>query len=397
MCTLTFDEAKRLVLCHYSENGYSKNRWYRVKSILKRLDELLSPRGPVHGMEGIEAFIRQRGLPYGTACDFRRLASMIFTAMETGTVNSDNIRAFKAHSLRSSEFRFQLGNYISLQIKQGKAPSTIHFEEWANRGMLVYLESMGVTKFSDILPMHLLNYQKLKIPSFTQSTGQGMIYRIRHFLEYLILEGKVHPTLLPCIQSRIMQREQVVSVLSEQQRLTLMSMPKPITVKEAREKAVILCALRLGLRRSDIYKLKLEEIDWERQRISLVQRKTRQPLVLPLPQEVGETIADYILHFRPECKSEFVFLSLRAPYGAIKGNDVIAKRLDDPPASKGYHILRRTCATYLMNNGIGAQTIMNILGQQSPSSLNCYLNLDKGMMEQNSLRLDIVGLPEVLS
>lgn len=245
--------------------------------------------------------------------------------------------------------------------------------------------------------MHLLNYQKLRIPSYAQSTAQAMIYRIRHFIKYLILEDKVSPTLLPCIQSRVMQKESVPTTLTEPQRLTLMNLPKPTTIRDARDNAVILCALRLGLRKSDIYKLKLTEIDWERKRISLVQKKTHQPLVLPLPQDVGTAIADYILNFRPDCPSAFVFISLRAPYSAITGADVIEQKLENHPTSNGYHILRRTCATSLLNNGIGAQTIMNVLGQQDMSSLDRYLSLDKSKMEQNSLGLAAVGLPEVLS
>jgi len=117
---------------------------------------------------------------------------------------------------------------------------------------------------------------------------------------------------------------------------------------------------------------------------------------LPLLQDVGNAIADYILHFRPKCTSAFVFISLNAPYRAIKGGSLLEKKLESPPASKGYQILRRTCATNLLNNYIGAQTIIDVLGHQDPSSLDCYLSLDKNRMGQNSLRLGPIGLPEVL-
>jgi integrase/recombinase XerD len=118
--------------------------------------------------------------------------------------------------------------------------------------------------------------------------------------------------------------------------------------------------------------------------------------VLPLPQDVGNAIANYILNFRPACPSAFIFISLRAPYTAITGAGIIEQRLGSHPISYGYHILRRTCASCLLNNGIGVLTIMNVLGQQDLSSMDRYLNLDKSRMEQNSLRLDAVGLPEVL-
>lgn len=397
MSTLRVNEAMKLILQFYSENGYSKARFSDAINTLLQLEEVLSLGTFSHDMEGIEAFIRQQELPYYAACDLRHFSSMVFCAIATGTIASPFIRAPKASCIHSCEYISELECYVSLLRKQGKARSTVNFEIWANRELLAYLESIGITRFNDISTIHLLNYQKLKIPRFAQSTAQATIYRIRHFIKYLILEDKVSPTLLPCIQSKVMQKEHVTSILTEEQRLTLMNLSKPTTVKEARDNAVILLALRLGLRKSDIYRLKLTEIDWERQRISLVQQKTRQPLVLPLPQDAGNAIADYILNFRPDCPSAFVFISLRAPYGAIGGKDILEQRFESPPVSKGYHILRKTCASYLLNNGIGAQTIMNVLGQKDLSSLDCYLSLDKNRMEQTSLGLAAVGLPEVLS
>ncbi len=397
MSTLRIEDAKKLVLFYYSENGYSKIRLKAAKKVLLQFDGALSQGGSSHDMEGIETFIRQQGLTYNASCDLRHFASKVFVAMETGTIDCSTVRAPRAPYLNSGEYLSEIDRYVSLLKKQGNARSTVTFEIWANRDLLAYLESIGITRFAEISTTHLLNYQKLKIPTYAQSTAQAMIYRIRHFLKYLILEDKVSPTLLSCIQSRVMQKESVPTTLTEPQRLTLMNLPRPTTVKDARDNAVMLCALRLGLRKSDIYRLKLTGIDWGRQMISLVQKKTRQPLVLPLPQDVGNAISDYILNFRPDCPSAFVFISLRAPYGAIGGNGVLEQKFESPPASKGYHILRRTCASYLLNNGIEAQIITNVLGQQDMSSLDRYLSLDKKKMELTSLGLAAVGLPEVLS
>jgi site-specific recombinase XerD len=397
MSTLRVDEAIQLVLRYYSENGYAKRCFTKAKRVLLQLDEALSLGTFKHDMEGIETYISQQELTYNASCDLRHLASKVFGAMATGTIDCSNVMAPRPPSLSSVEYVSELECYVSLLKKQGKARSTVNFEIWANRGLLAYLESIGIIGFADISTIHLLNYQKLRIPSYAQSTGQATIYRIRHFLKYLILEDKVSPTLLPCMQSKVMQKESVTTILTDTQRHTLMNLPEPTTAREARDKAVILCALRLGLRKSDIYQLMLTEIDWGRQRISLVQRKTRQPLVLPLPQDVGNAIADYILNFRPECPSAFVFISLHAPYRAIIGKDIVEQKLESPPASKGYHILRRTCASHLLNYGIGTQTIINVLGHQDMSSLDCYLSLDQNKMQQTSLGLAAVGFPEVLS
>ncbi len=397
MSTLKIDEAIQLVLHYYSENGYSKSRWRKARKILSQLNEALLQETFSYDMEGIETFIRQQELSYNAACNLRHFASKILGAMATGTIDCSFVMAPRPPCLSSSEYISEIECYESLLMKLGKASSTVNCEIWANLAFLTYLESIGIIRFADISTVHLLNYQKLRLPTYAQSTVQVIIRCIRHFLKYLALEEKIEPTLLACLQSKVLQKKSVTTVLTEAQRLALMNLPKPTTVKEARDKAVIVCALRLGLRKSDIYKLKLTEIDWEKQRISLVQKKTREPLVLPLPQDVGNAIADYILNFRPDCPTAFVFISLYGPYRKIIGMDVIRQNIETPLPSKGYHILRRTCATYLLNKGVGAQTIINILGHQNPSSLDCYLSLDKSKMEQNSLGLGAIGLPEVMS
>ena len=283
MSTLRLDEAMQLVLHFYSENGYTKARRNAARKVLSQLNGALSLGTFSHDMEGIETFIRQQDLLYYAACDLRHFASMVFDAMTTGSVVCTNVMAPRPPCLSSVEYVSELGCYESLLKKQGKASSTINFEIRANSALLSYLESIGIIRFADISTMHLLNYQKLRLPTYAQSTGQATIYRIKHFLKYLILDDQVSPTLLPCMQSKVMQKESVTTILTDEQRLTLMNLPKPTTIKEARDNAVILCALRLGLRKSDIYKLKLADVDWERQKISLVQKKTREPLVLPLP------------------------------------------------------------------------------------------------------------------
>jgi len=270
MSTLRLNEAIQFVLHSYSENGYSKVRKSVAKKVLLKLDEILSLGTFSPDMEGIETFIRQQNLPYNVGCELRHFAYMVFCAMETGTCDYSIVRRPKSSYLNSIEYITELADYISLLKKEGKAHSTICFEMWVNCELLVYLESIGITRFADISKVHLLNYQKLRISSYAQSTSQAVIYRIRHFLKYLILEKKINPTLLLCMQSKVKQKESVPTILTEEQRLTLINLPKAKTVKEARDNAIILCGLRLGLRKSDIYKLKFKEIDWERQIISLV-------------------------------------------------------------------------------------------------------------------------------
>ena len=61
-----------------------------------------------------------------------------------------------------------------------------------------------------------------------------------------------------------------------------------------RDYAMVLLAARYGLRISDIIGLRFCNLDWENNRISLVQQKTGKRVTLPLSEEVGGAIIEYL-------------------------------------------------------------------------------------------------------
>jgi integrase len=80
-----------------------------------------------------------------------------------------------------------------------------------------------------------------------------------------------------------------------------------------RDYAIILLAVRLGLRSSDIANIKFDNILWEQNIIRLVQFKTDKEIELPLLPEVGNAIIDYLKYSRQESDEPFVFLTVRSP------------------------------------------------------------------------------------
>ena len=80
-----------------------------------------------------------------------------------------------------------------------------------------------------------------------------------------------------------------------------------------RDFAILLLLARLGLRAGEVIALQLDNIDWDAGFIT-VRGKTRRESRMPLPQEVGEAIADYLYSSRPRCKARHVFIRLRAPH-----------------------------------------------------------------------------------
>ena len=77
-----------------------------------------------------------------------------------------------------------------------------------------------------------------------------------------------------------------------------------------RDRCIILIALELGLRESDIILLKFEEIDWEADQIHFIQKKTGKEITVPLLPDIGNALMDYILHERPNHCDDYPFVFL---------------------------------------------------------------------------------------
>ena len=96
-----------------------------------------------------------------------------------------------------------------------------------------------------------------------------------------------------------------------------------------RDYAMLLLASRLGLRVSDLRTLRLDDLDWGASTIGFTQSKTSVPLRLPISEEVGEALIDYLRFGRPKTEHREVFVTLPRPVGPFAED------------AKLYHVVNR--------------------------------------------------------
>ena len=166
-----------------------------------------------------------------------------------------------------------------------------------------------------------------------------------------------------------------------------------------RDYAIILLICRLGLRGVDVKGLRLADLDWSANRISVVQAKTGRRVQLPLLKDVGWAIIDYVRDGRPASDCPEVFLRHSAPIGPFSDQDhlhqILVKharlahvRLGEE-RRHGMHSLRHTLATRLMEDGTPIEQIADILGHQSVQSTGVYLKSSLGLLSQCALNPDM--------
>lgn len=150
-----------------------------------------------------------------------------------------------------------------------------------------------------------------------------------------------------------------------------------------RDKAVLVLIATLGLRNQEVRKLCLGDIRWRASEIRLTGTKGRREHALPLPQEVGEAISEYLIHGRPRTDVPNVFLKHRAPQGPIPSacgigyivrKHLLRAKITAP--SYGAHLLRHSLATRMVNQGVAIKKVADVLGHASIDTTAIYTKVD---------------------
>ena len=167
-----------------------------------------------------------------------------------------------------------------------------------------------------------------------------------------------------------------------------------------RNKAMMRLALRLGLRDIDVCSLRFSQIDWKNDQIILVQEKTGVTLHLPLLEDVGNVIMDYIMNERPAAAKNcpYIFVRRQAPYKKLDSMYMVCSRLFEAAGIKtvnreshGTHVCRYTLTHKLLLNKVPHQVITDTLGHVSKESDKPYLSMEEQMLRECPLSFSLTG------
>lgn len=167
-----------------------------------------------------------------------------------------------------------------------------------------------------------------------------------------------------------------------------------------RNYAMVLLGARYGLRISDIISLKLSELDFENNRISIIQQKTGKPLMLDILPDVGWALIDYLKNGRPNTECDNVFLRHTHPYKAFARGESMQYMLRQYAISAGiwkagtekhcsFHMLRYSLASDLIQHGISLTTISGILGHSELNVTTLYTRLDVPQLKACALEVPV--------
>ncbi|MDR1369625.1 MAG: tyrosine-type recombinase/integrase [Dysgonamonadaceae bacterium] len=234
---------------------------------------------------------------------------------------------------------------------------------------------------------------------FTESNDKRNIgSTLRSFLRYLFKSGVLthdFSGFVPAVRGN----KPVPSVYTKEEIQRLLSSIDTNCNSGKRNYAIILLALRLGIRSGDIVNLKISDIDFRSNMIEFVQKKTCVPQRLELLPELKEAICKYLSGGRPDTEHPNLFISVRPPFRPISVMAVTSlmlcymKRSDIVTGHKkrGGHALRMTLASELVSEKVPYDVVRKILGHEDTKSMKHYVKFDVGMLRSCALEIPPLG------
>jgi len=159
-----------------------------------------------------------------------------------------------------------------------------------------------------------------------------------------------------------------------------------------RDRAIILCMARLGLRASEVAQLRLEDLDWCNATVRVRARKTGHGALLPLVAEVGTALAGYLQQGRPDTAIRQVFVLHRQRVGAPISSCIVGRAVDhalrqagmDAP-TRGANLLRHSLATDLLDRGASLREIGDLFGHARLATTRIYAAVDVAALREVAL------------
>lgn len=268
---------------------------------------------------------------------------------------------------------------------RGLCSSTVAMHAGVVREFLLFLDH-------DARPAGLHELRVADVDAFLARVGRRVgrillshfVAVLRSFLRFLAAAGDAPAGLDAQVDSpRIWRGERLPRALRWEDVRALLASIDRTTPKGRRDYAMFLLIATYGLRSSEVCALRLDDVAWRKRQIRVPRPKVDAPLLLPLTDEVGSALLDYLRSGRPPSTCRQVFLRLaspRGPLGPCAARDALrawARRAGIVvPYRGGPHSIRHAVALRLLREGARLKTIGDLLGHRSPQTTGVYLRLD---------------------
>ena len=249
-----------------------------------------------------------------------------------------------------------------------------------------YLESNNI-KLSGIKIEHLDDFLTKHNDRFTPVTRQNQRSNLRGFLRYLHQDREILRRDLASllVGAPVFGQGKPPKFLRPHEVKRLFDTLSTSSPKALRTSAMLHLGYTLGLRPREICLIGLDDIAFSQSEISIKDRKSNNPIKLPLPEATIKAVGAYIVGARAQSHERTLFLTLQAPYRPISSGTVsmdisTAMRKANLPSSAYW--LRHTYAQNLLEAGASIFEIKEMMGHDKIQTTRRYLYIHIRLMRE---------------
>ena len=202
------------------------------------------------------------------------------------------------------------GFFTYLREERGlRETSVSHYRHYL-RFFEAYLNRIGVRRLAELSPAILSAFVTEAGQGRGKSAMKGMCSAVRVLVRYAYRERLIGRDLSAAIEIPRTYRSSSVprSITWDEVRLMLESVDRRGAVGK-RDYAILVLLVTYGLRAREVAALTLDDIDWERERLLVPERKAGHCTAYPLSATVGEALLDYLRNARPTTSQRQIFFT----------------------------------------------------------------------------------------
>jgi site-specific recombinase XerD len=299
-----------------------------------------------------------------------------------------------------AQFQTAYSSFLRYCHEYGYSDESLRSIFFVTRKFLTFLKAQNVLAFDQMTAETMKGFQEAHAECST-SYLRTLMSKLKVFLRFLYDEGYVSEELVPLIpEIRHIRNAFLPSQLSQEDIAKILSCVDRNNPIGKRDYAMLMMVIRLGLRSTDIRTIQLTDLDWHKDIIRIVQSKTSQPLELPLSNDVGWAIIDYLRNGRPDTDESTIFVRHSPEGGPISNTNRLGAVLHKymrkagipipKDEARGLHSLRASLARAMLETGTPLPVISEVLGHRSTQSTSHYLKINFAALKQCPLDPDAV-------
>jgi integrase/recombinase XerD len=286
---------------------------------------------------------------------------------------------------RSMPWQTWVDDFIGfLRMHRGLSASTLESAERNVRAFFIWKFGHRAACWKSVQPADIRAFSIQHSHGVKPNSANVRLGNLRNFLSYLHLRGVCAAGLCQAVPhfaayAQVRQPD----ILSMRQRRKLLGSFARRTAEGYRDYIIALCMIDLGLRSSEVARLRCSDVCWKQRALNVPATKTGRGRELPLTKPLLPALRHYVRHERPLSQSDALFLRHAAQRGQPLTRMIVKfsmtrayRRCGFPSHWSGTHRLRHTFASRLYRGGASLKEIGDLLGHQRLDTTNVYAQTD---------------------